>query len=349
MTVFLTGITGLVGSLTAAVLLSRGHSVVALVRGRNGTNAHARARRVLCAHPGHARGVFTIERLAALEGDLTACGRGFQEQSESIRGKIDAFIHTAALVAFGSGSDEALFAVNVAGAAMAVELAASLRSPRFIHVSTAFLDHALEGNGFRTAYERSKLEGEQAVRAACVSAGISCAVARPAIVTGERCDGFTPTFKGAYPFFRYGASAAEESGRILSMPGGFSDDSPVNLVPGDDVAAVLCLLAEHGAEGEYNILNPNPWRAGELLRIAASLAGVGVLARRASHNLSPLLTLAAEELARHYAAYLGVNPCMDTSSVDALRRLHGLQPITNDPAWIEALLRWAVRRNWEEL
>ena len=133
------------------------------------------------------------------------------------------------------------------------------------------------------------------------------------------------------------------------MPCGVPHDSPVNLVAGDEVAGFLAVLAEQGGEGDFNLVSPSPWRAGDLLRIAAGLAGARDPAPQTPASLSPLLNLAAEELARHYAEYLGVNPSLDTSSADRLRAQHGLPRPENDAAWIEAILRWAVRRNWEEL
>ena len=345
--IFLTGITGLVGSQVAITLLAGKEGVIALARGKAGLCADERVRKILTAHPAHAYDAFSLSRLAVLDGDLLAPECGLNGQIMALENQAHSFIHAAAVVEFAPSSDGLLDSVNVQGAINAAELAARLGCKRFVYVSTAFLDQALAGGKCRTPYEKSKLAGEVAVRRTCAKHGMACAVARPAIVTGDRVYGFTPVFKGAYPFFRYLARATIELGQMPDLPCGISEDMRINLVPADDVAAILAALALAGGEGDFNIISSEPWSAGAIMRIARRLAGVDAPSAPSSNRHSALLSQTADELVREYSCYLGVNPALDTQQTDELRKKHKLPAPTFDAGWIEAVLRWGLRRNWE--
>jgi len=355
MIVFLTGITGLVGAHTAVELLRAGHRVAALVRARPDRPAAQRARAVLEAHP-ECGETFSMAELHVIEGDIERPGCNVAEPNAGLlAGAVDAVVHCAGAVAFDPAAEGALQRANTAGARHVAELCVRLRCSRFIHVGTAYVDAALEGRGFRSAYERSKLDGERVVADAVGAARL--AVARPSIVTGDRVHGFTPTYHGIYPFLRYGAARAAELARLTpdrGLPAGLALDGRANLVPADHVAAVLRALVERpGETGVFPVINPRPWPARELVRIAGRALGIPVAALEPRPGpAAPPPASAAEPirlLRERYAPYFRVDLTLNTEPTDRLCAAAGIPPLVNDPAWIAALVRWGVAHDWAAL
>lgn len=355
MIVFLTGITGLVGSQTAVELLRAGHCVIALTRPVAGGPEAGRRRvaRILEAHPGSVN-VPALSNVLTLEGDLREPFCGLRESRGRFAGQVDAVVHCAAMLSFDDLRRAELFEANVGGASNIAELSGLWGCRRFVFVSTAYVDQALRGGAVRTAYEESKLEAERVLAQSAKRQNLDVFTVRPSVVTGDRTHGFTPNFKGVYPFLRFMARHSDVLRRIPCYPAGLSPETFVNLLPADDVAGIIRAVLEGaaGEDREFNLVNPKSWKALDLVRVTAASMGVdeSEFERRMPGDMLPsALAQAGQVLIKEYVRYLDVMPELDTGPAVALRERAGLRPLDNDPAWMRAVLSWGVRRKWEDL
>lgn len=257
MYIFMTGGTGFLGGRLAKELIERGHRLCMLARTPEKVNAQ-----------------FTAEdrkSIDVLPGDLTAHALGADEQFiDSHKGKIDLFLHMAALVKFDEELRDELFETNVTGTKEALRLAKLIDVPRFFHVSTAYTLGAKEVGGetlygvsqsFLNPYEESKAHAEQAVWQLRDELDVS--IFRPAIIVGDSKTGEADSKFTMYGYMR----ALElfkrklerrghdfESIRLIGSATGTS-----NLVPVDYVADVLLAAIEHAKAGTiYNVTNDTP-------------------------------------------------------------------------------------------
>ena len=184
-------------------------------------------------------------RARAVAGDLTTPGLGLDgERRAALAGEIGTIVHAAASVAFDLSLDGIARDQRRGHAARARR--SRPRCPgieRVVHVSTAYVAGARRGTvgeddtghgPFRNAYERSKREAEDLVRAS----GLPATVLRPSIVAGERATGWTASFNVLYVPVR-----AFAAGALPILPG--RRRSPVDVVSVDYVADAIAALAVH--------------------------------------------------------------------------------------------------------
>ena len=144
-----------------------------------------------------------------------------------VLGSVDLVVHCAADISLGQGG-RSTGRVNVDALRELTDvLAAAPRSPRLVHVSTAFVDTGHDGD-HRNPYERSKQRSEQIVRAS----GLHGAIVRPSLVIGDRVAGGISRFSGVYTLLRLGAQ-----GMVPAVP--VDGDLLIDLVPVDLVAEVI--------------------------------------------------------------------------------------------------------------
>ncbi|MCT4786226.1 SDR family oxidoreductase [Exiguobacterium aestuarii] len=259
MYIFMTGGTGFLGGRLAKELIERGHRICMLARTPEKVNAQ-----------------FTAEErksIDVLPGDLTARALGADERFiDSHKGKVDLFLHMAALVKFDEELREELFETNLTGTREALRLAKLIDAPRFFHVSTAYTLGAKEIGGetlydvsqsFLNPYEESKAHAEQAVWQSRDELDVS--IFRPAIIvgdskTGEADSKFTMYgYMRALELFKRKLERRGHSVESIRLIGSASGTS--NLVPVDYVADVLLAAIEHAKAGTiYNVTNDSPPR-----------------------------------------------------------------------------------------
>lgn len=155
--VLLTGVTGFVGKVLVGFLLTEVPEIgrlTLLSRSKKGRDAAVRLRALFERSPafrplreahGAALGTFLAEKVDVVSGDVREplCGIAPAELDALAPG-LDAIVNVAGLTDFAP--DPALaIGINVRGALHAADVAARLRHPRLVHVSTAFVCGAVSG------------------------------------------------------------------------------------------------------------------------------------------------------------------------------------------------------------
>jgi nucleoside-diphosphate-sugar epimerase len=190
-TIFVTGGTGAVGTPLVRAMLARGDRVLLLARDP------ARAAAMFDHHPG----------LVVFAGDVLFPMGGIPlSEIARWRGRVDTFIHGAAVIQFHWGLLEQAKAVNIQGTRHMLELSEQLAVRRFLHVSTAYVGgtcDALSEDDWgdprhaENPYELTKQAAEQLVAQGSPERSH---ILRLSIVIGDSSTGVTAGFDGYYGF-----------------------------------------------------------------------------------------------------------------------------------------------------
>ncbi|MBE6392449.1 MAG: NAD-dependent epimerase/dehydratase family protein [Lentisphaerae bacterium] len=197
--VFVTGITGLVGSAFVVELVRQrdDYEFVCLARSGGGRTAEQRVDSIVrdeCAFdscPEIADKV--LSRITVVDGDVVTIDPEQLAADPRMSG-IDEVFHCAADVNLGKDPTGKTFRINFNGTQNIVRLAQLLKVSAIHYVGTAYIAGKLVGtaiennpvdSGFNNPYEESKFKAEMLVR----NSGIPFSIYRPAIVTGRRSDG----------------------------------------------------------------------------------------------------------------------------------------------------------------
>ncbi len=197
--VFVTGITGLVGSAFVVELVRQrdDYEFVCLARSGGGRTAEQRVDSIVrdeCAFdscPEIADKV--LSRITVVDGDVVTIDPEQLAADPRMSG-IDEVFHCAADVNLGKDPTGKTFRINFNGTQNIVCLAQLLKVSAIHYVGTAYIAGKLVGtaiennpvdSGFNNPYEESKFKAEMLVR----NSGIPFSIYRPAIVTGRRSDG----------------------------------------------------------------------------------------------------------------------------------------------------------------
>lgn len=207
--IFLTGITGLVGSSFVTGLLKQRDDVqiVALTRASAVKTAAERVEDVVreqCAFDGYPELADKfLKSISVISGDVTDVEPETFAAMPELAG-VDVFFHCAADVNLGKDPTGKTYRINYDGTKNVVDLAKLLKIKEFHYVCTAYIAGKLKGraledkpvdSGFFNPYEESKYKAEMYVR----EAGIPFSIYRPSIIIGRRKDG---KIRRALAFYR---------------------------------------------------------------------------------------------------------------------------------------------------
>lgn len=197
--IFLTGITGLVGSAFVVALLRerQDYEIVCLARKTAVKSAQQRTEEIIrdeCRFDGCPELADRIlKSVKVIEGDVTTINPEELAKNPLLAGTTIIF-HCAADVNLGKDPTGRTYRINFNGTENMVKLAQLLKVKEFHYVGTAYIAGKLVGtafenmpidNGFNNPYEESKFKAEMLVR----NSGIPFTIYRPAIITGRRSDG----------------------------------------------------------------------------------------------------------------------------------------------------------------
>ncbi len=211
--IFLTGITGLVGSAFAISLLRerKDLSIVGMTRHNSVKTAAQRVEEIIRAQwefdscPGSPDEI--LPRISVIDGDVVSIDPAEVAKMPELAG-VDTIFHCAADVNLGKDPEGKTFNINYNGTAKIIELAQLLNVKEFHYVSTAYtagcmrgraMEQQHEDHGHNNPYERSKWQAENLVR----NCGIPFSIYRPGIVTGRLADGRIRKPLAVYRIFEF--------------------------------------------------------------------------------------------------------------------------------------------------
>ncbi len=264
-----------------ALLLQRGHTVVALVRGEKPEERLYSAMSI--AEGG------SPQRLYVVRGDITQPIGGLTLQDITFwKGKVDGIVHAAARTGFIETPDQATYRTNVHGTANMLALAQELGAPEFHYVSTIevagnspklFETDRRDGRQFQNPYEDTKSQAEELVYNWHHG---ECSVYHLPIVVGDSRTGRIGSIAtGYYGFFRpfwrlkqnllarWAKDQAElrkngiivEQDNTLRIPIHIpcSPTGPLQIVPIDWISQIMAKLIEIPAAGKtFQLTHPEP-------------------------------------------------------------------------------------------
>lgn len=328
--VFLTGATGLIGGDVLRRLLDEDRTLRATVLVRDPARYSA-----LAARLGPAR-----QRVTLATGDVTAPGLGMDTATRArLAREVTAVLHLAGDTTFSNPLHEAR-AVNAAGTSRLLDLAADWpRVRRFAHVSTAFVAGTRTGDilerdaatpdGWVNAYEQSKWEGEQLVRAGATD----WVILRPSTIVCDGASGIVTQFNVVHRALRL-----YHHGLAPMMPG--APGSSVDVVTADYVCngiarlalredvrgATFHLCAGAGAiplgellDVTYHVWARDPaWRRRQVARPALAPLPVYRLFERSVEETGDARLRQVTRSLSHFAPQLALPKRFDTRGADAV-------------------------------
>jgi nucleoside-diphosphate-sugar epimerase len=286
-TFLITGGTGFLGSHIAVKLLTEGHRVLLLARGRKQQNPQERVRRLL--------DWFDVEdhqrsELEVLEGDLDFPLLGLDVQKRQyVIERVDEAIHCASDTSFSSRKREKVERTNVKGLENLLNVIQESCCRKFHLISTAYVAGKVSGmcpedfgpaEAFHNIYEETKFKAEHIAASRCAQSGIALYVHRPSIVYGDSNSGKTFLFNALYypirtfHFFQklYTKDIMDNNGikakamgvhlnrdETLHLPVRIEslDKCGLNLIPVDFfISAFMAIQNSNPEGGVFHIVNP---------------------------------------------------------------------------------------------
>jgi nucleoside-diphosphate-sugar epimerase len=370
-TALVTGITGFLGSHLARELLAQGRRVIAFVKARQETpDTRQRALKAL--------GSVTelqdeeAKRLEIIEADITEPAHSLLQYLGELSADIDEVWHCAVVFQFQERDRDKAFALNVEGTRNLLEVAIESgrnKTPRFFHVSTAFVCGKLrglipetlhEGQQFHNCYESSKNEAERIVLDYHATHDLDAVVLRPSIIVGDSRTGAAGESKSGY----YGVILAmyrlrnsldanlggQQKGRDMNLRVEGRADAELNLVPVDFVVQAMMLLADSPLNGNriFHITNEVPPTLDTARScLAQDLDVTGFhLVEAESFNEVPMTSF--EKLVRlsieFQTPYMWTEPNFSTDTLRNVLPENVLPPPRIDKAMLHKLNRWYFKR-----
>jgi thioester reductase-like protein len=205
--IFLTGVTGLVGSYLTKILLEEGNKVYVLARDKGNKSAFQRVKDVLNFWD---KRVFKKYRnnLIVLKGDITKKDLGLKKKNKAIlKNKIEEIFHSAAFTNVNLSLNK-IRKVIVEGTRNILELALQCKNLRKVnHISTAFVCGDYKGvfketdldvgQNFNSTYEQSNFEAEKLVHK-YRKKRLWIDIYRPSIIIGDSQRGKILQFRNIY-------------------------------------------------------------------------------------------------------------------------------------------------------
>jgi len=349
--ILLTGITGAVGGWIAAEALSRGHRILAIIRGGDAADAMVRI--------GQAVGIAGVRNAAdgveAIKGDI--CEDSFGVTDETKLNGVSMIFHCAASIEFSDNNSEHNLKTNVEGTKNALDLAAKLKVP-VCYISTAYIAgkrHGIVkenetgiGQAFNNVYEQTKCQAETLVHRWAKETGLAAFIFRPSIVIGDSKAGRIATFNGIYNTLAFldtiGPAIRNEEIRVVGQA-----DITKNLIPVDYLAQAIWHIIDIGPAGTYHITNPCPLTLEQLRDIYSNLFGFNarLVTEEEFHRRKPTRTeLLYRKINLLYAPYMAGEPVFDRKNTDSVLKYTDLKMPAIDTAYFNRLVNYARSVRW---
>jgi len=354
-TVFITGITGFLGSYFAKEALSRGDNVVGLVRPLENMLAEERVDDIFGKDSG----------IEVVEGDVREKDLGVgRAQLSGLRERVNEVWHFAGLTSFDEHRRDEIMEVNYAGTANVAKFASSITDLDFLaHISTAYICGAVQGTvyekdsstiwTFRNTYEESKYHAEKTIE----RSPVKHITFRPSVVVGDSKTGETSCFNMVYvPWagvhlakkrYMRDRDVADEGTVELPLRIVGNPDATLNIIPVDYAISMMAQLGRIENTGNtYHIANPEPTTMGELLgtiSTALDVEGVEYVPSLARDNgINALERLYLSRTGPYQEYMLTDDPVFDMSNSGTL----SASVPKPDRAFLQRLIKYGVGHNW---
>jgi NAD(P)-dependent dehydrogenase (short-subunit alcohol dehydrogenase family) len=279
---FVTGASGFIGRRLVKKLLARRGAVVHFLIRQSSQDKVAELLDYWDVDEKRARPVY---------GDLAQPRLGLTKTALKTIGQVDHFFHLAAIYDLGADA-ESQIQVNIEGTRNAVVAANEMKAGCFQLVSSIAAAGLYEGvfreDMFEEAenldhpYFQTKHESEKIVRKECK---VPWRVYRPSLVVGDSKTGEMDKIDGPYYFFKL----IQRMRQMLPpwMPTVGVEGGRINIVPVDFVVAAVDHIAhQKGHDGKaFHIVDPTPYRVGDILNIFAEAAHAPQFALRVNAAL----------------------------------------------------------------
>lgn len=261
MKVFLTGATGIVGSIMVKEFLGKGAEIFCLVRGNSTQSAEMR----LCEKLGEVK---LPENCHIVEGDITKEFCGIKnEDLEDLKSKgIDFVFHCAACTKMEDKYQSTSLNINILGTQNVINFTKRLEIGKIVFVSTAYV-----ANGMSNVYENTKAKAEGLIK----DSGIPYTIARISMVIGDSQNGEIVDFTGYYGFVLSAYKIINRFGKDKMLFAEAKNDATLNLITVDWVAKMLALISmKEPYFGVLDVINNKPIQVEVVLRMGLKVLGI---------------------------------------------------------------------------
>ena len=279
--IFLTGVTGLVGSYLLKILLEHKNKVYVLARSKDNKSAQDRVIDILKFWDEGILDKGFLANLNVIDGDITFPDLGIKAKRniETLISEVEIIFHSAALAELSSPL-EVIRRINVGGTRNILNFALECKKrgslKKVNHISTAYVVGAKKGiefsedmlelgQEFSNTYEQTKYEAELLVKEYLAN-GLNISIFRPGMIMGDSKQGKTNNFRLFYqPLHFFSQGIYDE------FP--MDRDFPQNLINVDTVAEVIFLLGEREEPAVYHLVSPYEVPMGWIFKLAADYFG----------------------------------------------------------------------------
>jgi len=285
-TVFLTGVTGFLGSHWAMSLLRSGFKLILLARGKGNEPAELRVSNSLRLADFESHEIFKAN-YRIVDGDVTEENLGLSEDlimELTTEVGIDEVHHVAGSIAFSEAMSSVNMNVNYFGTLKVLDFIEIVQPKKVCYAGTAFVCDENEpiafeeylncdeqiNRRFNNSYESSKCLAEKAVRQWIgKNSSITTMIFRPSIIVGHSRDGRISNFSGYYQYMKTFHTIKRVAQRykdafhgngVLNLPIGVPGvrDAAINIVTIDYAIDLIMKLHKENFSGVYHVTNQNP-------------------------------------------------------------------------------------------
>ncbi len=281
MHLFLTGVTGVLGSYLCKLLLEEEHiQLHCLIRRQNIDDTIEELKALLLTYQADAGVLKKIEtHLHFYQGDIAVKQLGLsQDLYAALAARVDGCIHAAANIALQLPYED-LYDVNVFGTKQVIEFCSQMKTPKLLYVSTYSVMGDIQFSAQRPflendfdrkqdfdgmGYQRSKFEAERCVRA---SSGLHWQIVRPGNIFGDSTTGAYPLKKKADSIIFYDIFKTFIETGLAVQSNMLLDITPVDYV----AKAMRFLVLNNGYHGQtFHLTNPCQRSLDEIVDLLAA-------------------------------------------------------------------------------
>lgn len=354
-TIFLTGVTGVLGQdLIKELLRTTDSNLFLLSRSKNKSSHLDRIKKIL-----EADGMESLigTRIKVVAGDVTKPLFGMKKSDiDLLRKEVEVFYHIAALTEL-NGSEEDCFRINIKGSEHALDLAWDFKKngklERFVYFSTAFVSGSLqtyvaledslpENPAHANFYESSKYASEKNIRRA-ITEGLPVTIMRPSIVVGHSETGEVTDFNVIYPFMKLFAHGAIS--KLVTRPENTFNIVPINFI----IKATCAIISNPETIGKtFHLVSKNPPSIGMLLDLKCreypTIPEVEMIDPKnfSNSDFGPDEKFVFDMM-KPYLGYLNHHLSFDTTNTEKALEGTGISFPNTDYAFLKTIIDYAIK------